>query len=224
MVRIGNCVSSVVYKPESSPRRKWGIFNHPRVAERLALATPRAFRDLSRNKDLLTALDRDLREGRIDVDKLVLAGFVPMIYHGRGGWQTFGIRYFNKPSVEAVNYREASEQVHSLRKGIGRDIFFGILGVEAHGFEDLSEDLYSALLGRIGHGLDDPTFENIRYIRIADIPYDSVEKTEDGSFRLLISKAMLRRETHRYVPQPINFIPNIPIDPNGKPDGGDSIN
>ena len=224
LVRIGNCVSSVGYKPESSPRRKWGIFNHPRVAERLALATPRAFRDLSRNKDLLTALDQDLREGRINVDNLILAGFVPMIYHGRQGWLTFGIRYFNPPSVEAVNFKRAFEQVHSLEKGIGRKIFFGLLGVEAHGFEDLSEDMYSALLGRIGHGLDDPTFENIRYFRITDLPYDSIEKTEEGAFRLLISKAMLKRETHHYVPKPINFIPNIPINPDGKPSGGDSIN
>jgi len=217
-VRIGNCVSCVGYRPENSPHRKWGIFRYPEVASRLALATKRAFHDLNRNDKLLSELDQDIRNGRIDADKLILSGFVPEIIHGRRDWLTFGIRYFNPPAVEAVDYRHSKEMIHSLDRGINRTIFLRLLGVEGQGYEELTPDLYSALLGRIGHEFSDPSFEKVSFFRVTNIPFDSMEKAEDGSLNLLLSRRMLRQEASRYTPKTVDLISSTPAPPPSGPE------
>jgi len=202
---VGSCVSSVGYKSEYSPRRKWGIFKYPQVARRLVLATPPAFRSLNQNEILLADLNRDLRQGEINEQILMRAGFIPHFHHGgRADWVTFSIHFWYPPARELGAFNQAMEIVHSPARGVGRRILFGILGIEASGYEELSEEMYMALLGRVGR-LYDPNFERVRFLTVTDKPNDEIIETARGDLRLSISRIRLQQEPARFIPKQKHF-------------------
>ena len=218
ILKVGNCYSGLLYDPKTAPQNQGQLlYRYPRVIQRLALATERAFNDLGRNFRLLQKLDDGIEGGKIPTDPLVLAGYVPNFYRGRQDWVTFGIRYFNPAAQEFGDYNQAEKIILSMEKGVNRKLLFGIHGVRAIGTEDLPEETFSKLLGRVSSYYQDPSFEGISFIRVAKVPFDSIETLQDGSKGILFSIRMLESETAESQPgfQQLNF--PIPINPDGTP-------
>jgi len=196
IMTIGRCFSTVGYKPAYEAPKNRPIFDYPRVAERMALATSRAWQFLNHNTVLLQDLDHVIRDGKLDQigSKLVESGLVPKLYEGRSeDWITFGIRFFSPEEPEYRDYREAEQKVYSTKEGVGRRIYFGISGVEIEGLETLqrlSEDHFRVLLGMIAQNEGEYDFRGIDSIRIDDSPVGSAKLNEKT---IWVSKQLLLR-------------------------------
>ena len=200
LIKAGNCYSTVGYQPAYPPRRKWGVFAHPGLAQRLALATRPAWKKLNHpdNRPRLQEFERDVQNGRIESLRLHRLGLVPRFYQGRSkDWVTFGIRLFSDNDSEVRAYNEAENLVYSPAAGTGRRIFFGIQGIEVQGLDillRLSEDHYRVLIGLlVEREGNDPTFSRISTVRLDNrVSLGEMPGTQDGK-SLWISEPLLRR-------------------------------
>ncbi len=217
IIKIGNCYSGLLYDPQSAPPGKEALYRYPRVIRRLALATERAFDALGNDFKLLRKLDEGIEHGKIPSDPLVLAGYAPKLYHGRQDWITFGIRYFDPYEKEYGDYHQAEAMIFGIERGINRKLLFGIYGVRAIGIEDLPEEIFSKLCGRISSYYNDPSFEGIGFIRVAKVPFDAIETRQDGSKGILFSLRQLESETAESQPAFDSLNSPIPINPDGTP-------
>jgi len=108
--------------------------------------------------------------------------------------------------------------IYSQDKGPNRRIYFGLMGVEAQGYENLSSELFCKLLGHIAGTYDNPKFDGIRYIRVSsEHPLDQIETTDNGETRIVIAMRMLWNEKNVYVPKRIDMNPILPSPPPPKP-------
>ena len=227
LMKIGKCFSTVGFKTEYEAPADKPIFDYPRVAERLAFATQRAWDHLNhpQNRPLIEALERDIESGNLNSERLIKAGYTHKLYEGRSeDWITFGIRFFSPEAEEFGAYAEAERLVYSSKKGIGRRIFFGIQGVEIQGLEtlqNLSEDHYRVLMGLIVEK-ENAEFKGIRKIIIDDRPVGLLDESQEEGKVIRISTQFICRlakdpNKFRSAPKLDNITPKpIPIEFNFK--------
>jgi hypothetical protein len=218
IIKIGNCYSGLLYEPKTAPQNQGQLlYRYPRVIQRLALATERAFNDLGRNFRLLKKLDDGIEKGQIPSDPLRLALYVPKFYQGRQDWATFGIRYFDPPEQEYGDYHQAEKMVLSMEKGVNRKLLLAIQGVRAIGVEELPEEIFGKLLYRVANHYQDPSFDGINYIRVAKVPFDSIETLEDGNKGIVMSIRLIELEDSQNQISFRSLTFPIPINPDGTP-------
>lgn len=200
LIKAGNCYSTVGYQPSYPPRRKWGVFAHPGLAQRLALATRPAWKKLNQpdNQAMLAEFARDIRTNNIESLRLHRLGLVPRFYQGRSeNWVTLGIRLFSDNDSEVRAYNEAENLVYSPAAGAGRRIFFGIQGIEVQGLDillRLSEDHYRVLIGLlVEREGNDPTFSRISTVHLDNRVALGEMPTAQNGKSLWISEQLLRR-------------------------------
>lgn len=195
VVRIGKCYSGLLHNPTAETRQMGGLFAHPDVLRRVAIATPRAFEYLERNSALLGALDRAL-----DPSIIREAGLWPKIFEGKKDWTTVGLRFFDPPAEETPIFNEALAKIQDLSRGVHRTLYMALHGVEAFGIERLGEEDYKAVLGRLYRLFQDPKHQGLSVLTVSEmLQFDSTE-TIEGGLQVRLSLAQLRKETYRAYP------------------------
>jgi len=221
-------MSGVLYKPHDTPGQQKDLLEFPRVVQQLGLATPRALDIIAQDPQQLPIIDRELQiQGCSPWGRLFEKGLTFETFYGRGDRTCVGLYFthrFVKPRMMVIDgqrtavldmdqpedpaflrtiveeieiYLRAKSIIYSLAPE-GRDIFFGITGIATSGLENLSDDLYSALLARINNKYGLESLAAIRVLQDAGM----IERTETRPEGLILtlSSGTLEREPGRAYP------------------------
>ena len=202
VVKLGQCYSGLIHKPTSDSKKLGGVYAHPEVLMRLAIATPRAFDHLNQDTLLLQALSESIKtNGSINPSIIRGRWLWPKLFEGRKGWTTFGIRFFDPPAKETPLFIEANKILQSTSTGIHRALYMAVHGVVSFGINEVPDEIYTAALGRLFRLFKDTKHEKLRILTISRGQiFDKIEENDRGEIHIILSYGQLQKEPYRAYP------------------------
>ena len=202
VTKVAKCYTGLLHRPTPESRQLGGLYSHPEVLRRIAVATPRALEHLNSDITLLERLETSLADqDKIDLNIIREHGLWPISYQGHQNWITVGIRFFDPPAQETPLYLEAIKKVQDIAPGVHRSVYMAMHGVEARGINGVTAETYQAALGRLFRLFEDPKHQGLRILEIAQgLPFDLTENTNEGLV-VRLSATQLESETYRAWPR-----------------------
>ncbi|MBU0672199.1 MAG: hypothetical protein KJ732_04125 [Candidatus Margulisbacteria bacterium] len=180
LVKIGGCYSGLLGGPSSRYRR-------------IAIATPPALDRFHSNMRLQTAVMNIENVVILNSTTIAEAGLAKEDFIGGRGFLSVGLRLIEASSDEKQIYEEAKKLLRSQQRGIHRRIFLRREGIGASSeIDDLSPNLYAALLAELGDRFQDTSFKSVVSLSVEDIPFDVIERTEGGKI-IRFSRSLLEK-------------------------------
>jgi hypothetical protein len=195
---IGQCYSPLGYQPGQTrlkqPKPK--VLNYPKVAARIALATPRVWKYLNHPRNgLIEELARDVEHGTLRLESFQ-PFLTPKPYKFKR-LETYALRFYYPLGDELGLIQEAERLISSPERSPRRQILFQMMGIRTEGLDLLSAKEYSALLGKLFGEACDCSSDDIAVIRITDRPVDTISNLPNGEKEVSVSRRLLQKETRR---------------------------
>lgn len=169
------------------------VLNPGHRLKRIALATNGAAEKLKGNFLLQSRLKNDPPPTHPEL--LKNAGFSVEGFIGRNRWLTFGIHLFNS-IADSGHYQEGIQRLISVEQGIHRRVNFAIMGIKVSPtLDELREDLYWKMLGKIRCDHGEGGLRNIAAIDLTEEPFPTVSRKTEAGLEITFSKPLLARLT-----------------------------
>lgn len=178
VVRIGSCYSGILGGRRSNFRK-------------ILLATPRALKRFSQQPEIQRVVASIQEPVQRSSNIFQQNGLVKEDFVNAREEVTVGLRLEDPTSNEESIYAAGKRTLLSMACGIHRRIALKRMGLTADREIDLlPPNQYAAMLADIEQRHSDPTFSSLASVKVADIPFHVIEKSEAGKV-LTFSRSML---------------------------------